>query len=285
MKQLIPCTTVKISTTGLEDMEVFVPSRSRPTRSLTLEALTMNPANRWPNIYLVVPASQARAYAPLAKKHGVVLLPCPANGIAGTRQWIGEQAEDSFLMIDDDLRFYKRGPRTNDAEAESVRLYKFDKNDMWSMLHYVSRLLDEKYKHVAISAREGNNRLPIPFVRNSRPLRVLGYRKKEFLACAHGRVAIMEDFDVTLQLIEQGYPNCVVTEYAQDQPMTQMAGGCSDYRTHKLHEANVKKMALLHPGLVKTRLKENKTGGEFGTRLEATIYWEKAHKGALAEVI
>lgn len=256
------------------DLEVFVPSRSRWQRSLTLEALQ----GKWDDITLVVPAAQVGKYTPLARRHGVKLLPCAAPGIAGTRQFIGQRAKGHFLMLDDDLRFYRRVSQTD------VHLHKLNRTDMGAMLIWVSRLLD-MHAHVAISAREGNNRLDFPYITNSRPLRALAYRKAPFLKCVHGRVAVMEDFDVTLQLLSMGYQNAVITEYAQDQPGTQAPGGCSDYRTHALQAANVHKMVKLHPGLVKSRLKENKTGGGFGSRVEATIYWEKAHKQAMEEIL
>lgn len=259
-----------------EDVEIFVPSRSRSARSLTLEALTYGGLAQ--RTTLVVPYSQGQAYLPLARKHKVKqLLRCKEDGIAATRKLCGERAANKFIMIDDDLRFYRRKP--ND-----VILYKFDKNDMAGMLILVSRMLD-LYAHVAISAREGNNRLDFPYVTCSRPLRALAYRKKEFDACVHGRVAIMEDFDVTLQLIKRGYENAVITEYSQVQPVTQAYGGCSDYRTKELHEKNVKLMAKLHPGIIKLRQKENKTGGDFGSRLEATIYWQKAHTLTMKDIL
>lgn len=256
-------------------LQVFVPSRSRPERSLTLEALE----GKWPYVALVVPAAQATQYKALAARHGAKLLACPVDGIARTRQWIGQQAKGRFIMLDDDLRFYARN------SFEDVALHMFNRRNMADMLTFVSRLLDY-YAHVAISARGGNNQLKgFPYVTNKRPLRALAYRKKEFLSVQHGRVQIMEDFDVTLQLIAKGYENAVIVQYAQDQPVTQAPGGCSDYRTHALHEINVRRMAKLHPGIVKLRDKQNKTGGEFGSRLEATIYWEKAYAQAMEDIL
>lgn len=143
------------------------------------------------------------------------------------------------------------------------------------MLIFISRLLD-MYAHVSVSAREGNNRLDYPFVNNTRPMRVLAYRKEPFMSCEHGRVQLMEDFDITLQLFLKGYENAVISEYAHDQAGTQAAGGCSDYRTKEMHEKNVRKIVKMYSGLAKLREKHNKTGGEFGHRMEATIYWKKA---------
>lgn len=259
-------------------MPIYIPSRSRHHRSLTLEALD---GTGWPRA-LVVPAAQAGAYRPLARDHGARLLPCPAKGIAATRQWIGEHCKtDRFLMLDDDLRFYYRVMTL----PQETRLWKCEPANMKMMLYAVQGMLT-KFAHVAISAREGNNRMELPFVRCSRPLRALAYRKEPFLECEHGRVDIMEDFDVTLQLLGMGYQNAVITAWAQDQIQTQTAGGCSDYRTHKLHEASVKRMYKLHgKEFISLRQKENKTGGEFGKRLEATIYWQKRWQAAMEDIL
>jgi hypothetical protein len=251
-------------------MEVFIPSRSRTQRSLTLEALRGEWCDR--HTFLVVPAAQARAYAALGARHNVRVLACPVNGIARTRQWIGQWATDKFLMLDDDLRFAYRA-----SETSSITVVQ--PGQLNRCLHLVSHYLNH-YVHVAIAARQAAHAQPLPAVVNSRPLRALAYRKQWFLKCVHGRVDIMEDFDVTLQLMRMGKPNLVITRYTQDQGQTQLPGGCSDYRTLELHERNVRKFAALHAPFVTLRDKQNKTGGEFGSRLEATIYWEKAYASA-----
>lgn len=259
-------------------MNIYIPSRSRFSNSLTLENIA--PAGQpsaWPRekIFMVVPTKQLKEYGPLCKRHGVRALACPASGIALTRQWIGQRAGTKFLMLDDDLRFFIRPQMLPDASANSAaKLFKADTRAQMMMFNEVERSLD-KYVHVAISARAGNQNLPWPFELCNRPLRALAYRRKDFLACEHNRVAIMEDFDITLQLIKKGQQNKILTAWAQDQIGTQAAGGCSDYRTHQLHEENVLKMVKLHAPWVVSRLKENKGGGEFGKRTEATIYWKR----------
>jgi len=258
-------------------LQVYIPSRSRFDRSLTLEALK---DVKWPEVYLVVPAKQGTQYKGLAARMGVKLLPCAADGISLTRQFIGKHARDKFLMLDDDLRFFNRPRFIPSAQGnvpnDKAQLFKNDTVQMRQMLLMVEKRL-EQYVHVAISARQGNNQIPWPVEINNRPLRALAYRKKAFLGCKHGRTQIMEDFDITLQLIAKGHSNAILTCFAQDQQQTQLPGGCSDYRTHALHEANVKKLAGLHAPFVTVRSKSNKTGGEFGTRTEATIYWKKLH--------
>ncbi len=253
-------------------MDVFVVSRSRFEKSDTLEDL----GNSSKRARLVVPKGQLPQYKDLANRYDCELIGCPVDGIALTRQYCGKLADnDKFVMFDDDLRFYKR------ITPEDWRLrYLPDLNLKASlMLLDIERTLDD-YAHCSISAREGNNRLPYEGVECSRPLRVLAYRKDEFVDLEHGRVKIMEDFDVTLQLLRRGFPNMVIAKWAQGQKQTQMEGGCSDYRTLELHEKNVKIFAQLHDGYVKLRQKKNKSGGEFGHRLEVTVHWKKAHESS-----
>jgi hypothetical protein len=257
--------SVKPKTSG---MDIFVVSRSRFGKSDTLESLGKD-ASR---VRLVVPKSQQMDYIPLAKQYNCSLAACPFDGISLTRQYCGKIAvHKKFVMFDDDLKFYRRISPTD----WHLRYLPDLGDNAGSMLKDIEAALD-KYAHTSVSAREGNNRLPYEGVECSRPLRVLAYRTEEFLKLEHGRVKIMEDFDVTLQLLRKGFKNFVIAKWSQGQLQTQMAGGCSDYRTLELHETNVKKFAQLHDGFVKLRQKINKSGGEFGTRLEATIYWTKA---------
>lgn len=250
-------------------------------RSLTLEQLGAPALARWP-VALVVPASEAQKYAKMASVYRVKVLPCNAEGIALTRRAIGTHAAkagvDSFLMLDDDLRFIHR------VKADEVPLAPNTPLDNVRMLMDIEAAL-EQYAHASLSPRQANNNhlYEVPWGRADLParicvraLRALGFQTKYFNTCKHGRVDIMEDFDVALQLIARGLPNIELRYWAQDQAQTQARGGCSAYRTHELHEANVRKMAKMWPGIVKVRDKQNKTGGEFGTRIEATIQWKQA---------
>lgn len=255
---------------------IYIPSRSRFSGSSnwTLENIKRGDVPR-ERVWLVVPASQAEQYAPLAAQYAVKLLLCPHDGIARTRLYCGKHAQhigsDRFLMLDDDLRFFWR----NSQEDTRLIQMRTEPHRYMKMFRAVELALD-RYTHVAISARGGNNVLKWPYVENKRPLRALAYRTEEFLRVRHGRVTIMEDFDVTLQLMKLGYKNCVITKYAQDHFSTQLPGGCSDYRSHALHEENVLKMERLHRPFITVKEKKNRTGGEFGQRTEATIYWKKA---------
>lgn len=253
-------------------MDLFVVSRSRFEKSDTLEYL----AEAAKDVKLVVPTDQLKQYKTLAKKYNCELVGCPDKGIALTRKFCGiHTTKPKFLMLDDDLKFYRRISPT-DTRLRYLR--DLEGATITQMLSLVSEKLSE-FSHVAISAREGNNRLPYEGVTCNRPLRALAYVTKEFNALEHGRVKIMEDFDVTLQLLKAGHPNFIIAEWSQGQLSTGEAGGCSDYRTLELHNNEVAKMEELHRPFIKLRQKKNKTG-HLRDRMEVIIYWKKAYESS-----
>lgn len=264
---------------------VYIPSMGRANRKLGGGHTALNLPNDWLVNY-VVPEEEEETYR--AALGGIGLGWCgvirtSARGIASTRRYIGELAatsgHESFVMMDDDLQFYVR------KSPEAFNLRYTTPEEVTPALRWIEAALDQ-HAHVSLSAREGNNRVgagpPDTLVaENTRTLRVLAYRTEEFLACEHGRVDVMEDFDVNLQLLRRGLSNAVSFHWAQGQRMTNEAGGCSTYRTHEVHEASARRLAELHPEFVRLRQKENKSGGAFGHRTEVTISWKKAYDEGL----
>jgi hypothetical protein len=272
-------------------MHIFIPSthRAKEVRNGTFKNIrdaryAGNPSP-YP-VWYVVPGDQVREYADELEKNvpGFAnVIACDEKGIAKTRHWIGQWCVKNditkFLMLDDDLNFIRR------KEYDTTKLVQCDNDDLGLMLHYVESMLDV-HAHVGISTRQGNNNLAVGIPDdaieiNTRTLRALAYRTDPFMSMQHGRVEVMEDFDVNLQLLEHGYSNCVLAHWAQDQKMTNAPGGCSTYRTQEVQTASAHKLKELHPGFVETRIKQNKTGGEFGTRTEVTIYWKKAYQSGV----
>lgn len=264
---------------------VFIPSMSRAKAQLVqsgpyphLHAAGVH------HVAYVVPPAQLADYVAL----GLPVVPHPeeCRGIAKVRRWIGEYAKaygiEKFLMLDDDVSFFTR--RADD----DTRLRKSEPSDVAEMVQAVRDALNS-YGHVGISARGGNNNAGTgakPLAKdNTRTIRALAYRTEDFLSVEHGRVVVMEDFDVNLQLLRKGIPNTCLHYWATDQAGTQQPGGCSDYRNHQNHEESAHMLAELHHPFVRTRLKKNKTGGEFGTRTEVTIYWKKAYESSGKEPV
>lgn len=268
-------------------MLLFIPSRGRYTpKELQRGVLADIPPEWHDRTSLVVPSDELRLYAQGLHLAGfdavTVHAPQGIDGIAATRHYCGVAAEannhDKFVMLDDDIRFLVRRDsdtwrmRSPPAHAEVAEC-----------LSKVERML-ELYSHGGVSSRDGNNRVGVgskdSLVReNERYLRLLAFRTDDFLSCEHGRVPVMEDFDVALQLLSRGLSSFILYYWAQGQTMTNAAGGCSTYRTHELHEGAARKLAELHPGVVSLREVSKKTDTDgFGTRTEVTIQWKKAHK-------
>lgn len=266
-------------------MLIFIPSmsRSRDQDIMSGPLVDMSDKIRSMTNY-VVPSDEVLVYRNTLDRCGfsdVGILACPDRGIAATRLSIGETAQKMgcgmFVMVDDDVRFLVR------KSEDAWNLRQADHEDVDEMFEHVARWLDNGYAHVGISAREGNN---IAGVGGrdlcnicTRTLRVLAYRTEDFLGVEHGRVDVMEDFDVNLQLLEQGKPNVSLFWWSQGQKMTNAPGGCSTYRSHEVHERSAHRLAEMHPRYVKLRQKQNKTDANgFGTRTEVTVQWKKCYE-------
>jgi len=263
-------------------MLIFIPSYKR-YNAVQGGTLRWIPPYLRHRVRFVVREEEEEWYAKMLhhemKEHGVQLvIGSGLTGIADTRKLIGEVAaqtgQEIFCTMDDDVQFATR------KSSDVVNLRPSEVEDMDAMLAEMGLLTLTSYAQVAISLRQGNNNVgvgPSPILQeNGRAIRVCSFKTKEFNECEHGRVQVMEDIDVTLQLLSKGHRNAVLYYWAQDQKATNAPGGCSAWRTHEVHDRAAHKMAELWPGICTTRLKENKTGGEFGTRTEITVQWKKA---------
>lgn len=250
---------------------VYIPTLKRSEEQRTLENLkgATKPI-------LVIRPEELEEYKVYSDRAEVVCAPESVRGIALTRHWIGKHAmahgHKTFLMMDDDLDFWKRD--------ESKALFRCEKPEVLEMLARVEKLL-LKYEHVGISTKEGNYQNPEDLTVNTRLLRALAFRTGDFLKVKHGRVRVMEDFDVALQILKGGGNIANICDFAQGQKSTNAKGGCSEYRTREVHDESACKLAFLHQDCVKLRLKKAKSGGAIAKRIEVTIAWKKAaEKGA-----
>lgn len=268
----------------MRELRVFVPSYNRFTvKEIEKGPLRQMPASLRKEAAYVVRPDQVDLYTLALTDLGykAQVLSSPTVGIAAKRKWIGEYCQqnkiDKFLMLDDDIDWLiRRG-------SDTWRLRAAEGEEILQLLALIEQLLD-KYGHVGVSVREGNNRHGVGdhtelLIENSRTIRALAYRTKDFMSVVHERVPVMEDLDVNIQLLRKGIPNVTIAYWAQGQSMTNAPGGCSSYRTLHVQEAAAKKLAELHPGLVRLRQKSNKTdSGGFGTRTEVTVSWKAAFK-------
>lgn len=248
-------------------MQIFIPSRARASRQKTWHDL---PSALQDITKIVVYENEERAYRDAGYDSLWVIPQMPSIG--PKRQYIMDNAKDDHIvMMDDDIGFLRR----KSGESWQLRSTDREGGELSELFKHMDDLLTH-YAHVGVSMREGNNRLPTPMVNNQRYCRVLAYNRKIVGNCSFTRVPVMEDFDVNLQLLTQGWPSAIVTDWAQGQGTTNDPGGCSEFRTHQIHESGVMKMAELWPNFVRIREKHNKSGGDFGHRKELTVYWKRA---------
>jgi hypothetical protein len=257
-------------------MLIAIPSRARAAQvNHTFERLP--PALQAQAVFFV-PKAEVPEYA--ARFGNMAVQGVKVDGIGKTRQFILDYAMANITnrkvtMLDDDLAFFVR--RTD----EPTKLEKATPADVKKLFARLENKLN-KHAHAGVAAREGANRCVDDFLYNTRMLRVLSYNaevlKREKIR--YDRLPVMEDFDVTLQLLRKGYSNVVLNQWAQDQGTSNAPGGCSTYRTPEVQAAGAYGLAELHPEFVTVVQKETKTAWGGGTRTDVRIAWKKAYDSA-----
>ena len=260
-------------------MKIYITTLGRLNEQVTLLNL---PEDLQKQVIMVV---QAHEYHAHLEKWGSIVgevrsLDSTIDNLGPTRRqvhdWAKAEADDlKYVMLDDDLYFYERASWA----AEEWHLLNASGDSVRELFAWVAGALDT-HLHVGVSGREGNNRGPNGSVETTRYMRMLCYRTDMPTEVEHGRVSGMSDFDVNLQLLRLGHASRVTYHWAQGHKTTQAPGGCSLNRTHETHEREIEEMLGWHYPYARPRDKINKTGGEFGTRRELTIYWKKALESA-----
>jgi hypothetical protein len=200
--------------------------------------------------------------------------PTTVTNIGTKRDWMVKHAIKNgythIVMLDDDLIFAKR------RKDDPTKLLPQTAKDNEAMFKAIEKQF-KTHEHVGITARDGANRHTEPVMYATRMMRVLGYNLDLFkgASLSFARIPLMEDFDVTLQLLRWGHPNAVLTNFTNDQGSSNAPGGCSLYRTPALQEEAANMLAAHHPNFVKVVAKPDK-GGWGGERIDVQIAWKKA---------
>lgn len=267
-------------------MIIIIPTYRRADRQTTLNGL---PPAWQKKTVLVCDKQDRRALMQdrTVSKTGCRLQVCPSETIAQKRawiiQWYAEHAPgEKIIMLDDDLRFCRR-----DYSRKPTFIAKATHEDIDLMLRLVEKKL-EKFAHVGIAARQGNNNLEaqqrknhglstpkeLRWWPNYRMIYALGYNTKILMKeCKLGRIEHREDMDYTMQLLRKGYPNRVLVEWTVDQ-LYNSRGGASVDRKIEDSNTDAEKLARLHPGLVKVVERKYK---QSVPRKEVVCYWKKAY--------
>lgn len=187
--------------------------------------------------------------------------------------------DDLVMLCDDDFTFFRR---TDPFEPQLRKMDEEDWDDLVAQIQHLFNSSPRLYG-VGVSMRQGNNRLQPEGNANTRLNGCIIYRRDLFVHKAiHDRVNPMNDFDVNLQLLRQGYDNHLISEFCYNQGGTNAPGGSSDYRTLETQAISAHRLAELHPGFVNIRMKTNKTGDpRLRERTEVTVFWKKARQSAV----
>jgi hypothetical protein len=256
----------------VKKLSVYIPSYKRVGKVITLKNLADDLLKR---TFLIVHESEYRDYKKIYGKE-VEILKCPVMGIAPTRQWCIENCDTDYLWyIDDDMTF-------NIRVDDSLKLRKASNEEVYDMAGLLLSWLEEGFIHVGISPRLGNNYVEEEYVEIARMYNTYAYNVKKFLSTGirWDTMKVMEDFHVTLSLLEKGYKNRVTYKYAWNQIKSGMVGGCSGYRNDEIQKEAALKLKDLHPfsvTVVEKTSKEKWEGFKSRVRTDVDVSWKKAY--------
>lgn len=231
----------------LNGMAIVIPTFGRVGKQTTLKE-TPPALRKFTHLCCVKEEAAQLAEATGLPEANIFVQPKRVKTIHEKRQFIMEWAQDNdvkkVLMLDDDMFWQARGPKG------LIKEYATEAH-VESSLKEMSALLDE-FAHAGFSSRLGNNRVESEYARTTRMMHSLGYNVKAFhrAGVRFDRVHGKEDFDVTLQLLKQGYDNCVVYHTCVSPGKYDAPGGCSTERTIESANAAAEKLKSLHPEFV-----------------------------------
>lgn len=258
-------------------MDIFIMTFGRCHRQSTWQNL---PASIQERTKLVVQEQESRMFLEAGWPVNT-FFPLPeylnGAGIGKARQWLIESFGPHVCMLDDDLEFAVR--RSDDP----TKFRAPTEADIVAMFDCIADSLEEGYALVGVAAREGANRNTAQFLTATRQMRVHGVNTNlasRKLGARYDRIPVMEDFDFILQLLERGFPNRVLNGWVSNQHGSDVAGGCSTYRTPELQTIAANALADLHPGFVKVVKKKTKTSWGGAERTDVIIQWKRAYESS-----
>jgi hypothetical protein len=264
---------------------IVIPSKGRADNQITLASLRA--ADVLDRTLICVTQDEAEEYRLRNRDVEIVAVPDDVVGIAAKRKWIlldlsKQRSARYVLMADDDLTFCRR-VNVASAKLETIR----DKASLRRLLQTLeSWLVNDNFVHVGLSARYMNHAKRGPFAECASMAQFCAHDcvvLAELVAADKlelGRIPLMEDVDLTLQLLRLGHRNRVSHEFACGQPASHAPGGCSSYRTPDMQRQAAELLAQFHPGLVRVvtkRSAEHSPGWKgMKERRDVVIQWKKA---------
>jgi hypothetical protein len=269
-------------------MKIIIPTMQRVGIQFTAKNLIDAGITNLYKCFMIVPIEEGSLYNEAYGRH-FKIISTKLHGINNIRQYAIENCnteDNKILMMDDDLRFFVR------PYIEDVSLFQASSEDIKNMILWLDKQLDN-YAHVSISARTQNFQLTSRMERAGsfelitvRPYRIYGFRKDIILGekldfHAGLKINTMDDFHMTLNLLELGYTNIVSCKWSHDQCNSNSKGGASTYRDLELLRICALNLKEKHPNVVKVvnKTTRNSWGGTNEnpvTRTDVIIQWQKA---------
>jgi len=269
-------------------MKIIIPTMGRANIQRTAKNLLRADVPKLYKCYMIVPINESVQYNSVYGKDFKIIT-TNLYGINNIRQYIIESChteDNKILMMDDDLHFNYR-PSIN-----NVTLPVATNNQILEMIQWIENQL-ENFAHVGISARTQNFQLTNGMKKTNsfelqvvRPYRIYGFRKDIILGekldfHAGLKINTMDDFHMTLNLLELGYPNIISCKWAQEQCSSNAYGGASSYRNLELLKICALNLKEKHSQVVKitekiTRKSWGGTEDNPVTRIDVIIQWKKA---------
>jgi len=255
-------------------VKLYIPTYQRGTALTTLASLHPRLLEK---VVIVIRETESSVW----ENSPYQILKTDVLGIAATRQFILDHTkEEHVCLVDDDLRFAKRF----DNESRVYLDQRIENQHLYSLQAYnqLRAWLLEGIVHCGLTSREGNNRTPLPHMDNTRSMRVLAFNAPivKDAGVRFDRVALMEDFDFTLQLLRMHHSNRISTLYMSSPANTSNSpGGCSEYRAPAVQAEAAHTLKKLHPDFVTVVTKKTKTAWKnafTGKRVDVRIALKKA---------
>jgi glycosyltransferase involved in cell wall biosynthesis len=258
-------------------MKIYIPTMGRPNKQITIQSFSDDLIER---TTLCVISEEYNAY----KKLGINLIKFPmyVHGISAKRQWLFDNIKEKFIcFMDDDLQFSVR--------HDGIKLKNAESDDVDDLLSLWKSWLKSGIPLVGVSLRGGNNHVEEDYHDIGRIMSCYAFDREIFMKenIRFDRVPLMQDFDMTLQILKAGYIDRISYKYAHHQAGGSNAkGGCSTYRTPELIRDTAIKMSKLHPGIVTIQAKKSKTtwsgmekkkGIDGTVRTDVNVHWKKAY--------
>jgi len=270
---------------------IYIPTRGRD-RQLTLEQLPTSVLKR---VVLCVNSDKEEKERgrDIVANFGVkdlLVFPRSVDHIAKAWQYIMNLDTKPFFIMDDDLRFMRRGQRRESGEGFQLPKIVGEKDERYFLDMLAEMNATFSMTGVAmtgLSTRPFCWRTSTNSTDFTRHTQVYGYDPRKVARAGAKFVGnwplAQSDFHMQLQLIHAGFVTRCLNLYCSDQAGSGAEGGASLYRTMDALRESALWLEKTWPQVVKAVERETKGSFGGGVRTDVRVSWARAAKLAREE--